>query len=218
MNAQHLLRQSDIVDTTALNVPLSIIGAGSVGSFTALILAKMGYTGEIHAADFDTIETHNIANQFYPMNSEGQKKVEMLQRVITQFTGISIDADDRRMSKCPSAEAVIFAVDAMDTRIQFWKGMKASKRPKWVFDSRIGAELMRIYTINRTSQTDRKFYESTLYSSANAEKLPCTARTVVYNIAVVAGLIANQVKRALMNQSYKREIIFDLKTLTLLTQ
>lgn len=42
---------------------IALIGAGSVGSFAGLALAKMGFS--LYVVDFDHVEPHNLVNQFY---------------------------------------------------------------------------------------------------------------------------------------------------------
>lgn len=220
MNQAQLLRQSDIVDTKSLDIPITLVGAGAIGSFTALLLSKMGYDGMIHVCDPDTIEEHNLSNQFYPLRDEGKRKVHALAKVVHDYSGVRIDPDERRLDSCPiTAGALILAVDSMDTRITLWKSaLNLSRSMDWVFDARMGAELMRVYTVNMQSEKERDHYAKSLYPSSEAQQLPCTARSVIYNVAVVAGLLTNQIKRAMMGEKYKREIIFDLKTMTLLTQ
>ena len=49
-----------------------------------------------------------------------------------------------------------------------------------------------------------------------ADPNACTAQAIIYNTFTVAGLIANQVKKYAKGEHLSREVIFDLKTLTLL--
>ena len=57
----------------------------------------------------------------------------------------------------------------------------------------------------------------TLYDDADAVEAPCTARAIIYNGFAIAALIASQVKKWSKTEELKREIIFDLKTLALIT-
>jgi hypothetical protein len=78
----------------------------------------------------------------------------------------------------------------------------------------MGGEVARIYSINPCDPDDIEFYESMLYDDAEATELRCTARAIIYNVFIIAGLIANQVKKFARAEKVVREIIFDLKTLT----
>ena len=44
MNETRFHRQLDLLDLKLSSTPIAIIGAGATGSFTALTLAKMGFT------------------------------------------------------------------------------------------------------------------------------------------------------------------------------
>ena len=57
-------RQYRIYNPEKSNLDITIIGAGSTGSFTALNLAKMGIK-KIKGIDFDIVEAHNLPNQFF---------------------------------------------------------------------------------------------------------------------------------------------------------
>ena len=70
-------------------IPIVIVGAGAVGSFTALTLAKMGFWN-ITVYDYDLISQENIPNQFYPVRSIGQKKVDALYQMIMMMTNTPI--------------------------------------------------------------------------------------------------------------------------------
>ena len=211
-------RQAGLVNREVLASPLCLVGAGAIGSFTALILAKMGYQGPMEIWDDDLVEAHNLPNQFYPQESIGQDKVAVLRQMIAQFTGKEVQPV---IGKCqdPTAghEVLVLAVDSMDERIRLYQSAK-TRGYRWVFDGRMGGETMRLYTAHLEKPSDVELYESMLYPSSEATPIPCTERTVIYNVAVVAGLLANQIKRALMHQAYKREIIFNLASLTLMTR
>ena len=92
-----------------------------------------------------------------------------------------------------------------------------SKVPLLV-DARMGAEFARIYSIRPTSTEDVDFYESNLYHGDEAERLPCSARAIIYCPTIIGGLIALQIKTHALGQPLKREILFDLPRLRLITQ
>jgi hypothetical protein len=56
----------------------------------------------------------------------------------------------------------------------------------------------------------------TLYDDEQATNDACTARAIIYNVLSIAGLVANQVKKYAKGERLDREVILDLKTLTLL--
>ena len=70
-------RQYDFVKFDELKLPIHVIGAGGVGSWTALLLAKMGCQ-DITVYDMDEVEDHNVASQFYSEDQLGMNKLDAL--------------------------------------------------------------------------------------------------------------------------------------------
>lgn len=56
---------------------IHILGCGAIGSLVGDTLARMGLT-KISLYDFDTIESHNIANQIFTENDLNKPKVQAL--------------------------------------------------------------------------------------------------------------------------------------------
>ena len=59
------------------------------------------------------------------------------------------------------------------------------------------------------------FYEQNLYAGEEAERLPCSARAIVYCPTVIGGLIALQMKSYAVRTVVPKEILFDLPSLKL---
>jgi len=208
------MRQEDIIPSNVIqNSAITLIGAGGIGSPTAMALAKMGI-GIIHIFDGDIIEPHNLPNQFYTIEDNGEFKVNALRRNIMKYAmDCHVFPHDEHFNGQKLEGIVISAVDNMDTRSKIFSEVKKQK-PNLYIEARMGAELMMIYSVNPSEDTE--WYEKTLYTDEDAMELPCTARAIIYNVFVIGGLIASQVKKALMKQELTKEIIFDLVTMTLL--
>jgi len=210
-------RQSDLVETEALETRITIIGCGGIGSFTALALAKMGCV-HLTLYDDDLVEEHNIPNQLYRPGDVGQLKVERLADIIKSFTGTGIDARPERVQGQRLEGIVVSGVDSMEARRRIWdRSIRFKAAVSTYIDARMGAEVARIYTVRPTDPDDVRFYEKTLYSDEEALHLPCTAQAIVYTGFGIASLVAGQVKRVAVGDECKREIIFDQNTLTFLT-
>lgn len=67
----------DFFKPEMVNERIHIIGCGAVGSLLADTLTRMGLT-KITLYDFDTVESHNIANQIYTEKDLGKPKVTAL--------------------------------------------------------------------------------------------------------------------------------------------
>jgi molybdopterin/thiamine biosynthesis adenylyltransferase len=212
-----LSRQSDLVETEALEIPITMIGCGGIGSFSALALAKMGCV-HLTVYDDDRVEEHNIPNQLYRPCDIGQLKVICLAEIIKDFTGTAVDARPERVQGQRLQGIVVSGVDGMEARRRIWdRSIRYKAGVTAYIDARMGAEVARIYTVHPADPDDIRFYERTLYSDDEALQLPCTAQAIIYNCFGIASLVAGQVKRVVMGEACPFEIIFDQRTLTFLT-
>lgn len=210
-------RQTDLVDSETLETPITLIGCGGIGSFSALALAKMG-CGHLTIYDDDRVEEHNIPNQLYRLDDVGHLKVECLADIIKSFTGTGVVARPERVQNQRLQGIVVSGVDSMEARRRIWdRSIRYKAGVLAYIDARMGAEVARIYTVRPSDPDHVRCYERTLYSDDEAWQLPCTAQAIVYNGLGIASLVAGQVKRVAMGEAWKREIIFDQKTLTFLT-
>jgi tRNA A37 threonylcarbamoyladenosine dehydratase len=208
-------RQMDLVDQEALEVPMVIIGCGGIGSLTILALAKMG-CHNLTVYDDDIIEPHNLPNQVYRIEDTGKKKVEAIAEILQQYTGTKIKAHPERVTGQKLRGLVISGIDTMTDRIRIWReSVKLNPAVPLYIDARMGGEVSRIYAVRPVDPFQIQAYESTLYSDTEADPLPCTGRTIIYNTFAIAGIITSLVKKFLMGEPYEREILFDLHTLTL---
>ncbi|MBI3954364.1 MAG: ThiF family adenylyltransferase [Chloroflexi bacterium] len=215
--AMDFWRQQDIVSSDELDVPIVVIGAGGIGSPTVLALAKMGCT-QLTVYDDDLVESHNIPNQLFLLDDIGRPKVEALAHLVQGFTGTSIRTVQERVAGQRLQGIVISGVDTMSSRHDIWqRSIKYKPQVRLYVDARMGAEVCRIYSINPVDPDDVRLYEETLYTDEEATEEPCTARSIIYNVFGIAALIGNQVKKHAKGEEMAKEIIFDLKTLLLLT-
>lgn len=190
----HLMRQLDIIPTDVLNEPITIIGAGAVGSFTALSLAKMGFT-DITVYDFDMIEIENMNCQFYRMNDIGTPKVQALGNLIQDFTGEKIDIKNEKYVGGSFPGIVISAVDNMKVRRLIWDSHKSiAFMTKLIIDPRMAAEQGLIFAMNPMDQKDIKAYELSLYTDEKALQERCTAKSTMYTSLFLAGQVCKIVK------------------------
>jgi molybdopterin/thiamine biosynthesis adenylyltransferase len=210
-------RQAGIVSHDDLNrMPVTVIGAGGIGSPTTIALAKMGVE-DITIYDPDVIEEHNLPNQMYRLSDVGSPKVIALKDLVENYSGTSVETKQEEFSDQDVQGLVVSGVDSMDARKQIWEeAIKWNPNVSMYIEGRMGAELARIQSVDPCDPDQVKWYESTLYSSADAEQAPCTERAIIYNVFMIASLIASQAKKFLNNQDIKKQIIFDLATLTLI--
>jgi len=211
-------RQMDIVTPDDFGkFHTTIIGAGGIGSPTTLAISKMGVE-KITIYDDDVVEKHNLPNQMYRISDIDKSKVEATRDICSDFSGLTINVCKEKFENQTVNGIVISGVDTMKSREIIWKRMKYNPMVNLYIDARMGAEVCKIHSINPCDPDDIKWYEKTLFPDEKASEEVCTARSVIYNTFTIAGLIASQVKKFARAQPFAREIIFDLRTLTLIVE
>ena len=215
--SMEFLRQLDLVSPETLDIPVHLVGCGGIGSFTALVLSKMGVR-HLSLYDPDGIEEHNLPNQLFRVSDVGRPKVEALREILEEFAGLPVEAQPVEVERQRMAGVVISGVDTMRARKTIWQQcIRYRAAILRYIDARMGAEVARIYAVKPTDPGDIRFYEKTLYHDEEAEAIPCTAAAIVYSGFAIASLIGNLVKRLATGEDLPREVLFDLKTLTLST-
>ncbi|MGH7407411.1 MAG: ThiF family adenylyltransferase [Candidatus Methylomirabilales bacterium] len=209
-----LYRQQDLIEPDQLDVPVTVVGCGGIGSFVVLALAKMGCRA-LAAYDDDRVEPHNIPNQAYRLSDVGRLKVEALADFVRDVAGAPLKIRAERVREQRLQGVVVTAVDTMADRREIWlRGIRYRAGVPLYLDARMGAEVARILTVRPADPDDVRRYEASLYADEEAVLLPCTAQAIVYTGFSIAGLVAGQIKKFLTGEPLKGELILDHKTLT----
>lgn len=207
---EHLTRQSTLIPFEVLSKPITIVGAGAIGSVTALTLAKMGFS-HLTVWDPDTVAIENMNCQFYRFGDIGKTKVEALSDLIYEFTHVEIVPHAARWNtSCPLKDVVISAVDSMKVRASIWS--KTKKRPRFFIDARMGAEVAASYAVDTADKAQVDAFERTLYSDSDAVQEPCTAKATMYTAMLIGGFVAKIVKDYVMNAPYVNLCLWDIRS------
>lgn len=78
-------------------VPLTLCGAGALGSNLADNLARQGFR-RLRVIDRDRVEEHNVSTQLYGESDVGSPKVDVLRTRLFRATGVEIDALNRELT------------------------------------------------------------------------------------------------------------------------
>lgn len=196
------------------NTSICMIGAGGIGSPTALCLSKMG-VGRLTLYDADTVEVHNLPNQMYREADMGRAKVEALADICRQFApGVIVDPRADEFGKDtpmpPPGTIVVSGVDSMTARTLIWDRIKYNPAVPLYIEGRMGGQTGRIYAIRPTSPEQVAFYERNLYSDEDADPTPCTERAISYNVFALAAYIAAIVKKHIVGETVQRELLLDM--------
>jgi molybdopterin/thiamine biosynthesis adenylyltransferase len=205
-------RQAELVDDEILTNPITIVGCGAIGSFTALAIAKMGFH-DITVYDNDKVSTENISNQFYRYKDIGFNKASALCHMIEDFENILIKpVTDKWIPSLSEylTPYVIMAVDSMTVRTLLYKSILKNPDIKGFIDGRMGGQQAEIYTIGN-NRYERGIYKNYLWKEEEASELRCTQKAVMYNVLWIASLIANNLRLMMENKPYKNTMIMDFE-------
>jgi len=202
---KHLTRHFDLISGDGLKKPITVIGAGGIGSWVTFALAKMGFE-HIRVYDPDKVAIENVGNQLYGISDIGKYKVEAL-REICLNVGCEIKTVPMLFSPldaCAVEGIVVLAVDSMKARAEITADLCEDVV---MIDGRMGAEKILLYTA--FDEPTRDIYAKSLYSDDEAEKTPCTAKATSYCALTIAGLIVGQIKSFIQGQQTIKNMSMD---------
>jgi hypothetical protein len=178
-------QQSDIFDPTVA-APVTIIGAGSVGSQIAINLARIGCTC-VTVWDGDSVASHNIPMSAYRQRDLARPKVVALAEIVSEAMGVAVTVHQRMYAGEPLRGSVVACVDTMEARALIWKQVKNNALVDLFVDTRIAAEFISVFAIRTCHPKDVEYYEHYLYPSRRALLPQCGLHGIVY----VSGTAAN---------------------------
>jgi tRNA A37 threonylcarbamoyladenosine dehydratase len=192
---------------------VAVVGLGNVGSHTALALARLGIVN-FYLWDPDIIEAHNIASQNFTEGELGISKARTIKfKVRTVNSGAAVLAYDSKFDPRKLAEAdmlapdiVVIAVDSMKERKRLAGLWKNQPWPALLIDARVGGNQLEVYNIRTLDEWQKTF-------SDNPDTDPCGGRYISYVSLMVAGVIANQVKKFLNEEPMDRNVVMDANSL-----
>ena len=204
------VRQRDILPWEKLHAAtVTVIGAGAVGSFTALSLVKMG-VGTVEVYDHDTVSVENLGPQWFRVCDLGRFKVDALAEQLAAFGG-NVVAHPEKFVAQPVSGIVVATVDSMDARIAIWRHIRKTRRVELYLDARMGAEVGKVFANRPQDPEDCRAYETELYPSTEAFRAPCTARSTIYCAAGLSAFLAATVGNHLAGRRYRRELVVDFR-------
>lgn len=207
----NLSRQFDIVPGKILGTPITFVGAGSIGSFACLQLAKMGMEN-IQVIDHDVVSDVNIPNQFFRLSDVGTKKVDALKAIIKEFAGVEIHAVPEEYKGGTFDGIVISAVDSMKVRQLIWDNHKDKAfKTRLIVDPRMGALDAALYTVNPMNTTHHEEYEATLRDDSEAANEPCTAKATIFTVNLISGMVAKTVLDELKSKNPIKAMVWSIE-------
>lgn len=208
----HLTRQFDLIPSKALDVPITIVGVGAIGSVAAMTLAKMGFWN-LTIIDYDEVSIENMNCSSYPWHAIGQPKVTALAKILKDYANVTAVAQNRAYNPAGSEKfggIVIALVDKMEVRKALFETHTKSPSTLLFIDARMGAEVGTLYAVKPLDDKDQETYRNTLYTDAQALQEPCTGKATSYCAYTMASLVAATVKGFVTTGKYARILDLDL--------
>ena len=135
----NLVKSQDFFNPLSVKGRCHIIGCGSVGSTLAELLARLGIT-EISLYDFDTVSSHNLANQMFTNSDIDRLKVEAVKDLICSINPEiekTIKIYDKGYTKDTTLSGYVFlCVDNIDLRRHIATENRFNPQIKAMFDFR----------------------------------------------------------------------------------
>jgi len=214
-NEISFMRQKDLFDPVNQRFKIVVFGAGSLGSFITLNLAKLGFN-DIEVFDFDTVESHNIPNQFYKSSSIGEFKVEALKEIVKDFTDVEITTHNVKVdekTEIPIGEVVyIITFDTLEARKLIYEKVKDFKCI--VLDVRVGGEEYEINIVDTMKENELSAWKKRF--DIEVTDLPCGARSIIYTVVNIASEVSNIVKKINNNENYPGRLLRTMKNYNIL--
>lgn len=202
-------------------------GAGGIGSWTALLLARTGANIEIH--DHDIVDSTNMGGQLYSNQYIGIPKVEAIRKIIHEFSGSSsvyIYKDKITDISTPHSFA-IGAFDNMPARqniFHIWKHAYFNTEFTEVFDrdrniikikpilidGRLLANQFQIFCITDESRIEEYALKYLFTDEESGERVACTFKQTSHVAAAIASKIVGFITNHIMNCIYEEDNLFNV--------
>jgi molybdopterin/thiamine biosynthesis adenylyltransferase len=155
--------------------PITIIGAGGIGSPVAETLAGIGFNLRIF--DHDTVGAENIGSQRYGFNEIGRKKVGVLKTRLETAYRVKIEAiEEKYLGQIPLSGIIVCGVDSLKTRAMIWEHVKYNAGIPLYLDGRVGGERFKLFCLNPCDPTAIEKYETHLDLRASRPVTRCTSK------------------------------------------
>lgn len=142
--------------------PVIIYGAGSIGSHTAVALAKTGFK-DITVYDYDEVEPGNVPAQMFRIEDADnkKKKTDALKEIVRSFTGLELNTrfmkiEEDFMPNVAIGVVHVLALDNIETRKLIYQRLVGF--PVYLIDGRIGSFNYELWNVKMNG--DKRFIDA----------------------------------------------------------
>ncbi len=187
---------------------INVIGAGSLGSFTAFLLSKMSHVFNcpIKVMDFDVVEEHNVENQLYKENHVGLPKIEALRQIIENICDAHIVVENKKVDKNIDLRGIVVVlVDKMSVRNEIFESCRFNAGIDYLIEARTGEDNAQVYAFDPKDPDWCKKYKLFLYEDLEAQAPPCANPQTIPTLWAVASVIAKLIVRFKSQEVFTNE-------------
>lgn len=181
-----------------LQKDVTIIGVGGIGSWTALLISRLGVKN-MTLYDDDTVELGNMSGQFYRISDIDRPKVDAIASAVAHYSCYSnVTAIPERFSDSSFFSPVVIAcLDSMSARkTAFTAWRKAvdgtnNKEDYLFIDGRLSAETLQVFAVSGDDEDNINRYEATLFDDSEADSEICSYKQTSFMANMIASVITN---------------------------
>ena len=184
------------------NIKVSIAGLGGIGSWTALLIARLSPNNML-VYDNDSIESANLSGQLYDKSSVGELKANCTYINILKYSDCyNIGIYNCRFDKhIPVINPILICgFDNMKSRreaFQAWLNQLSTinaKEDSLFIDGRLSAETFQIYCIRGNDEYGKnKYMNECLFDDKDADSEICSYKQTSFCASMIASYITNLV-------------------------
>ncbi len=208
----NLSQQMELFDP-GLARPVTVIGAGSVGSQVVSMLARLGAT-DITIWDADSVESHNVPMSAYGPEHLGRYKVEALRDLVLAQTGIEINIRRQMYNGEPLRSSVVCCVDTMAARGLIFEQVNNNPLVDLLVDTRTSEEYLEVYSVRPCDADETRQYAKLLYPDSTALRFMCGKHGVIYVTSLTAAVAVSRLTTAWKGGKNKWRFRFQVGSLT----
>lgn len=183
------------------NKVIVLAGIGGIGSYVALLLARMKPKA-LFLYDDDEVETVNMAGQLYSINDVGKKKVDALADICSSFALYnSVFAIPEKFTlESEASDIMICGFDNMKARNLYYhkwlnhiNELDDERKKHCLFlDGRLAAEEFQVFCITGDDTYSQELYRTKyLFDDDQADATVCSYKQTSYMANMIGSMIVN---------------------------
>lgn len=178
-----------------------IAGIGGIGSNLAFQIARLK-PSSLYLYDDDTVDMSNMSGQLFSMKKVGQKKVNAINCMISEFTSMqSAFSIPRKFTSAEETADLMFCgFDNMLARKTFFRAWAEHVRKKDMkergrclfLDGRLSIDTFQVFAIRGDDVCNMERYRKEfLFSDSEAEQTVCSMKQTTYLACMIGSFMTN---------------------------